>query len=373
MIPLNRPYKFRINTKELVNYSGDGYFTKKVSSFFESELNSKKVLMTTSCTSALEMIAILLNLRVGDEIIAPSYTFVSTVNAFVLRGARIRFVDIRPDTLNIDENKIENAITEKTKAIIVVHYAGVACEMDEILRITKKYNLVLVEDAAQAIFSKYKGKYLGTLGDFGAFSFHETKNFSMGEGGALIINNPGYIERAEIIREKGTDRSKFYRNQVDKYTWVDIGSSYLPSDILVGYLDYQLSHRKEIQRKREIIWNRYKLNLSSLRGIIEFANIPNNVTHNYHMFYIKCTNLEVRDGLISYLKNNGILAVFHYVPLHSSPAGKRYGAFNGEDEFTTAEFERLVRLPIFYDLTLDEVDYISDKVISFFNNEYITH
>lgn len=367
MIPFNRPFKFSLDSKKLQNLSGDGYYTKVVSDLLERELNADKVLMTTSCTSALEMTALLLNIKLGDEVIAPSYTFVSTVNAFVLRGAKIIFVDIRPDTLNIDEKKIESAITNKTKAIVVVHYAGVACEMDSIMNIAKKHSLPVIEDAAQAIFSKYKDKYLGTIGDFGTLSFHETKNFSMGEGGALIINNPKFIEAAEIIREKGTDRSKFYRNQVDKYTWVDVGSSYLPSDILVGYLSYQLEIRDKIQAKRAQLWNRYNENLTPIRNKVEFAQIPKSVVQNYHMYYVKCRDIEERDALIGFMKNIGVLVVFHYVPLHSSPAGMKYGIFHGNDEFTTKEFERLVRLPLFYDLTIEEVDFISSKVVEFFS------
>lgn len=366
-IPFNKSVKFEIDFNVLDNYSGDGVFTKKVSSFLEKEFESKKVLLTTSCTSALEMAALLIDIREGDEVIAPSYTFVSTVNAFVLRGAKIVFIDIRPDTLNIDEKKIESAITSKTKAIIVVHYAGIACDMDDIIRISNKHDLFVIEDAAQAIFSKYKNKYLGTIGDFGTFSFHETKNFSMGEGGALLINNPKFIERAEIIREKGTDRSKFYRNQVDKYTWVDVGSSYLPSDILVGYLSYQLEIRDKIQAKRAQLWNRYNENLTPIRNKVEFAQIPKSVVQNYHMYYVKCRDIEERDALIGFMKNIGVLVVFHYVPLHSSPAGMKYGIFHGNDEFTTKEFERLVRLPLFYDLTIEEVDFISSKVVEFFS------
>ena len=313
---------------------GDGPFTKKCNHWFESNFNSPKVLLTTSCTHALEMSAILMEIKPGDEVIAPSFTFVSTVNAFVLRGATIVFVDINPKTMNIDENLIEDAITKKTKAIIPVHYAGISCEMDKIMKIAKKYNLFVVEDAAQGVMSTYKGKALGTIGDFGAFSFHETKNYSMGEGGALLIQNKNYIERAEIIREKGTNRSRFFRGQVDKYTWVDMGSSYLPSELNAAYLYAQLEEANFINDNRLKTWNFYYKELKSLEieGKIELPYIPQECTHNAHMFYLKCKNLEERTSLIDYLKSNDIMAVFHYIPLHPSEAGVSFSRFHEEDK-----------------------------------------
>lgn len=347
---------------------GDGPFTKKCNKWMEEKFLVEKVLLTTSCTHALEMAAILANIKEGDEVITTSFTFVSTVNAFVLRGAKIVFVDIRPDTMNIDENLIENAITEKTKVIVPVHYAGVACEMDKIMEIAKKYNLIVVEDAAQGVMSKYKERVLGTIGDFGCFSFHETKNYSMGEGGALLIRNNNFSERAEIIREKGTDRSKFFRGQVDKYTWVDMGSSYLPSELNAAYLYAQLENADEINENRLKSWNIYNKNLKELedKKILELPKIPKECTHNAHMFYIKCKDLEERSKLIESLKESEIYSVFHYIPLHTAEAGKRFGRFNGKDTFTTKESERLLRLPIYYGLKEEEIIYICDKLKEFY-------
>ena len=347
---------------------GDGIFTKKCNIWFEEKFNTPKALLTTSCTHALEMAAILIDIKPGDEVIAPSFTFVSTVNAFVLRGAKIVFVDIRPDTLNINENLIEAAITDKTKAIVPVHYAGVACEMDKIMEIAKKYNLYVIEDAAQGVMSTYKGQALGTIGDFGVYSFHETKNYTMGEGGALLIQNKEHIERAEIIREKGTNRSKFFRGQIDKYSWVDVGSSYLPSELNAAYLYAQLEEAEKINEKRLTIWKQYFENLKKLaeKEFIELPTIPSGCEHNAHMFYIKCKDLEERSALIEYLKENEIMSVFHYVPLHTSEAGEKYGRFNGEDRFTSKESERLLRLPMYYGLRKTEVDFIVDKIEMFY-------
>lgn len=347
---------------------GDGPFTKKCNAWFEEMFITPKALLTTSCTHALEMAVILADIQPGDEVIAPSFTFVSTVNAFVLRGATIVFVDIRPDTMNIDEDLIEEAITDKTKAIVPVHYAGVSCEMDKIMEIAKKYNLYVIEDAAQGVMSKYNGQALGTIGDFGTFSFHETKNYTMGEGGALLIQNKDHIERAEIIREKGTNRSKFFRGQVDKYSWVDIGSSYLPSELNAAYLYAQLEAAEMINNDRLKTWNLYYEGLKELkdRGCIELPVIPDNCEHNAHMFYIKCKDLKERTELIKYLKSHEILAVFHYIPLHTADAGLKYGRFNGEDIYTTKESERLLRLPMFYGLEREKIDYIVDKVRGFF-------
>ena len=347
---------------------GDGPFTIKCNHWFESHFNTPKALLTTSCTHALEMSAILADIKSGDEIIAPSFTFVSTVNAFVLRGATIVFVDINPKTMNIDENLIEAAITSKTKAIIPVHYAGVSCEMDKVMEIAKKYNLFVIEDAAQGVMSTYKGKALGTIGDFGAFSFHETKNYSMGEGGAILIQNKDYIERAEIIREKGTNRSRFFRGQVDKYTWVDLGSSYLPSELNAAYLYAQLEEAKLINNNRLKTWNTYYEALKELEndGKIELPYIPKECVHNAHMFYLKCKDLEERTKLIDYLKSNAILAVFHYIPLHTSDAGLIFSRFHGEDKYTTKESERLVRLPLYYNMEKEDTIYIVKKVKEFY-------
>lgn len=335
---------------------GDGPFTKKCSQWMKERFQTKNVLLTTSCTHALEMAAFLADIQPGDEVIIPSYTFVSTADAFVLRGATCVFVDIRPDTMNIDETKIEEAITEKTKAIVPVHYAGVSCAMDEIMAIAKKYNLKVVEDAAQGVNAFYKGKALGTIGDFGCYSFHETKNYSMGEGGAILFQDDRYLEPAEILREKGTNRSQYFRGQIDKYTWVGYGSSYLPSDMNAAYLWAQLEEADKINDKRLSIWNFYHEELKELedKGVLERPYIPEYATHNAHMYYIKVKDLRVRTKLLAYLKERGILSVFHYVPLHSATAGKKFGRFHGEDVYTTKESERLCRLPMYYSLSLEE-------------------
>lgn len=348
---------------------GDGEFTKKCNAWIEEKTGTKKALLTTSCTHALEMAALLAEIKPGDEVIMPSYTFVSTADAFVLRGAQVVFVDIRPDTMNIDENLIEAAITDKTKAIVPVHYAGVSCEMDKIMEIAHRYGLMVVEDAAQGVMSTYKGQALGTIGDYGCYSFHETKNYSMGEGGALLIQKEDDIESAEIIREKGTNRAKFFRGQIDKYTWVEAGSSYLPSDMNAGYLWAQLELAEKINDNRLDSWKRYYDGLKGLvdEGKIELPYIPEQCEHNAHMFYIKAKDLEERTRLISYLKENGILAVFHYIPLHSAPAGKKYGRFHGEDVYTTKESERLLRLPMYYNLDEDDQKNVIEKIIEFYN------
>ena len=347
---------------------GDGAYTKKCNEWIEKKTGTTKCLLTTSCTHATELAALLSEIQPGDEVIMPAYTFVSTADAFVLRGAIPVFVDIRPDTMNMDENLIEAAITDKTKAIVPVHYAGVSCEMDKIMEIAAKYNLIVIEDAAQGIMSSYKGKALGTIGDFGCFSFHETKNYSMGEGGALLIKHEKDIEEAEIIREKGTNRSKFYRGQIDKYTWVNFGSSYLPSDMNAAYLYAQLEMADEINDARLACWNRYYENLKPLAeaGKIELPVIPEGCVHNAHMFYIKAKDIEERTALISFLKSKEVMSVFHYIPLHTAPAGLKYGRFHGEDRYTTKESERLTRLPMFYGLTLEQVDYICEQVKSFY-------
>lgn len=347
---------------------GDGQFTKKCNAWLEEKTGTKKALLTTSCTHATELAALLADVKAGDEVIMPSYTFVSTADAFVLRGAVPVFVDIRPDTMNIDEKKIEAAITDKTVGIVPVHYAGVSCEMDTIMDIAKRHNLWVIEDAAQGIMSTYKGKALGTFGEFGCFSFHETKNYSMGEGGAILIRDEKHIEDAEILREKGTNRSKFFRGQIDKYTWVNQGSSYLPSDMNAAYLWAQLEMAEEINDARLAIWEQYKKELTPLAeaGKIELPTVPEHCVHNAHMFYIKTKDLEERTRLIDYLKENGILSVFHYIPLHSAPAGIKFGRFHGEDEHTTKESERLLRLPLYYGLKEEEVSYICEKVREFY-------
>ncbi len=347
---------------------GDGPFTKKCNAWLEENFHAQKALLTTSGTTALDMAMLLCDLKPGDEVILPSYTFSSTATAAVLAGARLVFVDIRPDTMNIDETKIEEAITPKTKVIIAMHYAGVACEMDTIMDIARRHGLMVVEDAAQGVMSSYKGKPLGTIGDFGCYSFHETKNYSMGEGGALIINNPAYNERAEILREKGTNRSKFFRGQVDKYTWVDFGDSYLPSELNAAYLYAQLEMADQINQDRLNSWNRYNQAFQSLKqaGKAELPTIPEGCVHNAHMYYLKCKNLQERTALISYLKEQGVLAVFHYVPLHSAPAGLKFGRFHGEDRYTTAESERLVRLPLYYKLDAKDQDKVIESVLKFY-------
>ena len=356
------------NCVESQKICGDGQYTKKCNEWLEKNTGVKKALLTTSCTHATEMAALLAGIKEGDEVIMPSYTFVSTADAFVLRGAKAVFVDIRPDTMNIDETKIENAITDKTKAIVPVHYAGVSCEMDTIMDIAKRHNLFVIEDAAQGIMSKYKGKALGSIGDFGCYSFHETKNYSMGEGGAILFKDDRFVEQAEIIREKGTDRSKFFRGQVDKYRWVSYGSSYLPSDMNAAYLYAQLEMADEINNYRLNIWNTYYEGLKDLadEGIIDIPTVPEGCVHNAHMFYIKAKDYEERTKLIAHLKDNDILSVFHYIPLHTAPAGQKFGEFRGEDKYTTKESERLTRLPLYYGLTKDQNEFIIDKVRSFY-------
>ncbi|NEX02316.1 dTDP-4-amino-4,6-dideoxygalactose transaminase [Pseudobutyrivibrio sp. NOR37] len=348
---------------------GDGEYTKKCNAWIEEKTGTPKALLTTSCTHATEMAALLADIQPGDEVIMPSYTFVSTADAFVLRGAKVVFVDIRPDTMNIDENKIEAAITKKTKAIVPVHYAGVSCEMDTIMDIARRHNLAVIEDAAQGIMSTYKGRALGTIGDYGCYSFHETKNYSMGEGGAILIKSPDMAERAEIIREKGTNRAKFFRGQIDKYTWVDAGSSYLPSELNAAYLYAQLQVADKIYDNRMAAWNKYYELLSPLAdsGKIDLPVVPEGCVHNAHMFYIKAKDIEERTRFISYMKEAGIGCVFHYIPLHSAPAGRKYGRFHGEDIYTTKESERLVRLPMFYGITEEQVEFICDRVKAFYS------
>jgi dTDP-4-amino-4,6-dideoxygalactose transaminase len=376
MISFNKPpftgneEKYVLESIRSSKISGDGEFTKRCHKWFEEKLQCKKVLLTTSCTHALEMAAILLDIKEGDEIIIPSYTFVSTANAFVLRGAKIVFVDIRPDTLNIDETKIEQAITDRTKVIVPVHYAGVACEMDAIMDIAGRHDLFVVEDAAQGMMSSYKGKALGTIGHLGAFSFHETKNCtSAGEGGLLIINDEKFIQRAEIIREKGTNRSLFFRGMVDKYSWVDVGSSYLLNDISAAYLWGNLEKADEINQDRLTTWQKYYDGLKELeeKGLIELPTIPNGCVQNAHMFYLKVKDIDVRTALLEHLKQNDILAVFHYVPLHSAPAGLKFGRFEGIDIFTTCESERLIRLPMYYGMSDAEMVKILHAIKGFFS------
>ena len=374
MIPFNiPPYVGKENEyimKAVENHKicGDGEFTRKCHEWIENKTSTSKALLTTSCTHALELAALLLDIKPGDEVIMPAFTFVSTADAFVLRGAKAVFVDIRPDTMNIDENLIEDAITENTKAIVPVHYAGVACEMDKIMEIAKKHDLAVVEDAAQGVMSSYTGRALGTIGDLGCYSFHETKNYSMGEGGALLIRDPENIEDAEIIREKGTNRSKFFRGQIDKYTWVNWGSSYLPSDMNAAYLWAQLEKAEEINEDRLRSWQYYYDNLKELqdKGVIELPVIPEGCIHNAHMFYIKAKDLEERTALIDFLKANDILTVFHYIPLHTAPAGQKFGRFNGEDVYTTKESERLLRLPMYYGLTEEEKEKVVKKIKEFY-------
>ncbi|MFT6835145.1 MAG: dTDP-4-amino-4,6-dideoxygalactose transaminase [Francisellaceae bacterium] len=371
MIPFNKSPKTGNEIKYIEKaifsgkLSGNNNYSKLCEHWFEDTFSAKKTLLTPSCTAALEMAAILVDIQPGDEVIAPSYTFVSTVNAFVLRGAKIKFVDIRPDTLNIDESKIENAITNKTKAIVVVHYAGVSCEMDAIMDIAHKNKIYVVEDAAQGVMSTYKGKALGTIGHFGCFSFHETKNYSSGgEGGALIINDDKFIERAEIIREKGTDRSMFFQGLVDKYTWRDIGSSYLPSELQAAYLFAQLEQASEINNKRLSIWEQYYEKLSGYKNL-KLPSIPEELHHNAHMFYLIFSSKNKRDEYISFMRANEVVCPFHYVPLHSSPAGKKFGVFVGKEEHTTFLSERLVRLPLFYNMAEDQVKIVLDLTIQF--------
>jgi dTDP-4-amino-4,6-dideoxygalactose transaminase len=377
MIPFNIPPYigkeplYLADVMSIRKLSGDGRYTDKCHQLLQAQTGAKKALLTTSCTHALEMAAILCDIQPGDEVIMPSYTFVSTANAFALRGATIVFVDIRPDTMNIDEKLIESAITNKTKAIVPVHYAGVGCEMDTIMDLSHKYNLSVIEDAAQGIGSTYKGKSLGTIGDIATFSFHETKNISCGEGGALLLNNDSYVLRAEIIREKGTNRSRFFRGEVDRYTWCDIGSSYLPSELNAAYLYAQLEATEQINKNRLDTWNYYYQSLKPIteKGDIEIAVIPPYVEHNAHMFWIKVKNLDERTKLLEFLKENGVYAVFHYIPLHSSEAGLKFGRFNGEDIYTAKESERLIRLPMYYGMAQKEKEKVADTVSSFFNKK----
>lgn len=347
---------------------GDGTFTKRCSRWLEEQTGSERVLLTTSCTHATELAAILTYIKPGDEVIMPSYTFVSTADAFVLRGAKAVFVDIRPDTMNIDETLIEDAITEKTRAIVPVHYAGVSCEMDTICDIAKRHNLYVIEDAAQGVMATYKSRPLGTIGDYGCYSFHETKNLSMGEGGALLIKDKANILRAEIVREKGTNRSQFFRGEIDKYTWMDAGSSYLPSELNAAYLWAQLEDAQKIYDDRMRSWNLYYEQLKPLadEGRIELPVIPEGCVHNAHMFYIKARDLKERTDLIFYLKGKQINSVFHYIPLHSSPAGKRLGVFHGEDKYTTRESERLLRLPMYYGLGKENIECVTESIKNFY-------
>ena len=347
---------------------GDGEYTKKCSAWLEANTKTAKALLTTSCTHALEMAALLCDIQPGDEVIMPSFTFVSTADAFVLRGARVIFIDIRPDTMNMDEQLIEQAITEKTKAIVPVHYAGVSCEMDTIMDIAKRHNLSVVEDAAQGMMSTYKGRALGTIGDFGCLSFHETKNYSMGEGGALLISDGSKVEDAEILREKGTNRSKFFRGQIDKYTWMNYGSSYLPSELNAAYLWAQLEVADKINDNRMATWNYYNEELQDLQrdGYIELPRIPKDCVHNAHMFYMKAKNLQERTALIRYLNEHDVNCVFHYIPLHSAPAGQKFGVFTGEDRYTTKESERLMRLPMWYGISEAEREHVVKTLKAFY-------
>ncbi|MDV6253321.1 dTDP-4-amino-4,6-dideoxygalactose transaminase [Vibrio sp. EA2] len=377
MIEFNRkPYtgnedKYITEVMKKPILSGDGEFTQRCHQWFQNHLGCAKSLLTPSCTHALELAALLIDVKPGDEVIMPSYTFVSTANAFVLRGAKIVFVDIRPDTMNIDETLIEQAITDRTVAIVPVHYAGVACEMDTIMGIAKKHHLYVIEDAAQGVMSSYKGRPLGTIGDIGAFSFHDTKNYtSGGEGGLLIVNNSEFVERSEILREKGTDRSKFKRGIVDKYTWVDLGSSMLPSELQAAYLWGQLEAADRINDNRLASWKRYRRLLSDLAnaGKISLPTIPDECTHNAHMFYVKLSDIEERTRFISFLKERGIASVFHYVPLHSAPAGECFSRFVGVDNYTTKESERIVRLPLWYGMEEQQVDAVANAIEEFFSS-----
>ena len=347
---------------------GDGAFTKQCDAWMEKRFGAKKVLLTTSGSTALDMAALLCGLQPGDEVILPSFTFSSTANSFVLAGAKLVFVDIRPDTMNIDETKIEAAITDRTKVICAMHYAGVACEMDTIMAIARKHNLLVVEDAAQGVMSTYKGKALGTIGDIGCYSFHETKNYSMGEGGAIVLNRDEDIEKAEILREKGTNRAKFFRGQVDKYTWVDFGDSFLPSELNAAYLWAQLEVADEINNDRLATWDAYYAAFAPLKeaGKIELPTIPDGCVHNAHMFYLKCKDLDERTRFIAHMRERGVACVFHYVPLHSAPAGLKFGRFDGEDRYTTKESDRLVRLPMYYHLTAEDRQTVINAVLDFY-------
>lgn len=348
--------------------NGDGEFCGLCANWLEEKFHALKIMLTTSCTHGLEMAALLCDIHPGDEVIMPSYTFVSTADSFVLRGAHVKFVDIDPKTMNINADLIEDAITEHTKVIVPVHYAGVGCDMDTIMDIAKQHNLLVVEDAAQAMMSTYKGQYLGTIGDFGSYSFHETKNYTMGEGGTININNPIYIERSEIIREKGTNRSKFFRGEIDKYSWVDVGSSYLPSELNAAYLYAQLEVAEQINKKRLDLWDNYYNGLHDLQEqeYLELPYVPAECQHNAHMFYIKLKDLDQRTQMLDYLRKKGIYAVFHYVPLHSSKAGKEFGEFVGDDIYTTKESDRLLRLPMFYGLSMELSDYVIDCIHGYF-------
>lgn len=377
MIPFNVPpftgkeFEYMKEAVNNLKICGDGPFTKKCDVWIEERFGTKKALLTTSGSTALDMAALLCGLKPGDEVILPSFTFSSTANSFVLAGATLVFVDVRPDTMNIDETKIEDAITEKTKVICPVHYAGVACEMDTIMDIAKRFHLMVVEDAAQAVMSTYKGKACGTIGDFGCFSFHETKNYSMGEGGAILINNENYIEKAEILREKGTNRAQFFRGQIAKYNWVDFGDSYLQSDLNAAYLWAQLEMADEINDNRLATWNAYYDAFKPLEdaGIITLPIIPMGCVHNAHMFYLKTKNLETRQAYIKFMKENDILCVFHYVPLHSAPAGLKFGRFAGDDVYTTPDSDRLVRLPMYYNIDKDDLKKVIDKTLEFFTEK----
>lgn len=374
MIPFNIPP--HVGTEEAYiaqaiathKICGDGQFTKKCNAWLEERFHAQKALLTTSGTTALDMAALLCDLEPGDEVILPSFTFSSTATAFALRGARLVFVDIRPDTMNIDETKIEAAVTPRTKVVVPVHYAGVSCEMDTIMETARRHHLLVAEDAAQGVMSTYKGQALGTIGDFGCYSFHETKNYSMGEGGALLIKDHKYNERAEILREKGTNRSRFLRGQVDKYTWVDIGDSFLPSELNAAYLWAQLEMAEKINADRMKIWDTYYEALKPLEeaGKLELPRIPEGCVHNAHMFYVKLRDLEERTRFIAHMKERGVSCVFHYVPLHSAPAGAKYGRFHGEDVYTTKESDRLVRLPMYYGMEKRDQEKVLDAVKRFF-------
>lgn len=374
-IPFNKPaitgkeIDYIKETMKQRKFAGDGEFTEKCSEMLEGLISAPKVLLTTSGSTALDMCAILSNVGPGDEVIVPSFTFVTSANAFALRGADIVFVDIEVDTLNIDPDQVEKAITEKTKVIVVVHYAGISCDMDKIMDIAKRHNLLVVEDAAQAVLGKYKDKYLGTIGDLAAFSFHETKNIQCGEGGALVINNEKFSERAEIIREKGTNRKMFFQGLVDKYTWVDLGSSLLPSELNAAFLYAQLENAEKITADRIKTWNRYLNGLKDLeeKGFLDLPKIPEYSEHNGHIFYIKLNKSDLRGELIKYLKENNISAIFHYIPLHSSDAGSKFGRFYSEDKNTSKESERLLRLPLYYEMKEEECDRVIEYVIKFFN------
>lgn len=374
-IPFNRPcftgseLRYISEAVERGHISGDGYFTKKCHTFLEEAVGVKKALLTTSCTHALEMSALLLNIQPGDEVICPDFTFVSTINAFVLRGARPVFVDIRPDTLNLDETQLEAAITPRTKAILVVHYGGVGCEMDTIMDIANRHHIPVVEDNAHGLFAKYKGRNLGTFGSMATQSFHETKNFQCGEGGALLINDPDYIERAEIIREKGTNRSRFFRGQVDKYTWVDVGSSYLPSDVLAAFLYAQLEAREDIQSKRQRIWERYNTGLQTWADEHDVClpTVPAYCEQSYHVFYILMPSLASRQALIDHLKSQSILSVFHYLPLHLSDMGQKFGGAAGDCPVTERVSDTLLRLPFYNDLSESEQTRVIEAIQSFDN------